>query len=290
MSEERMSLPGVAVGHWTHHEAQTGCTVIRLPEGSVGAVEIRGGAPASRELDVLSVDKTVAQIDAVLLTGGSAFGLAAADGVMQYLEEQGRGVPTPAGVVPIVPALGLYDLAVGQAVTRPEAKHGYLAARDATEGVVVTGAMGAGTGAYAGNWRGAAGHYPGGIVYAERRYHDVVVGALFAVNAFGDVGESTADTASVLAALTAMEPGAKTSRSNTTIGVVLTNARLDKVACHVVAQGGHDGLARALHPPHTRFDGDAVIAASVGEVSAHVDVVRLLAVQAVNAAIRQVER
>jgi len=282
-----IGISGVRVGHWSDPVGETGCTVLRLPEGTAASCEVRGGAPASRELDLLAPDKTVGTIDAVLLTGGSAFGLAAADGVMRYLEEQGRGVLTPAGRVPIVPTMALFDLAAGDPAARPTADHGYAAARDAAGEQVLHGRVGAGTGAYTSQWRGPE-RRPGGIAYAEKVSGELVVGALCAVNAFGDIddgrGEISLDSATMLNAL----HGAAGSRTHTTIGAVITNARLDKVGCHIVAQGAHDGLARALTPPHTRFDGDGFIAAATGSVDAAIDTVRLLALAAVAEAIRSV--
>ncbi|MBO0855366.1 MAG: P1 family peptidase [Nocardia sp.] len=282
-----IGIDGVQVGHWTDSDGETGCTVVLLPEGATGSCEVRGGAPATRELDALAPDKSVTQVDAIVLTGGSAFGLAAADGVMRYLEEQGRGVLTPAGKVPIVPALALFDLAAGDPAARPTADHGYAAAAGAGE-QPGRGRIGAGTGAYVSNWRGPEGRVRGGISYAERSLGDVVVGALCAVNAFGDIdlggGDIGLDAVEVLTRPFEFDAG----RAHTTIGAVLTNARLDKTGCHIVCQGAHDGLARALAPPHTRCDGDGFITAATGSVDTDIDVVRLLALAAVTDAIRAV--
>jgi L-aminopeptidase/D-esterase-like protein len=284
-----LGVAGVRVGHWTDAEAQTGCTVIELPEGTVASYEARGGAPASREVELLHPDKTVSTVDAVLLTGGSAFGLAAADGVMRYYEQAGRGVQTPAGRVPIVPALALFDLAVGDGAVRPGAEQGYLAAAAAAQAQVVTGRVGAGAGAYTGHWRGPSGRRPAGLAAHVMRLGDLVVSALCAVNAFGDIdlGDSSLGLGAI-EALAALPPVFEGGRAHTTIGVVCTNARLDKDGCLIVAQGAHDGLSRAITPPHTRYDGDAFIAAATGEVEAHVDVVRYLALTAVCQAIRSV--
>jgi L-aminopeptidase/D-esterase-like protein len=289
-AETGLGVAGVRVGHWTDHEAQTGCTVIELPEGTVASYEARGGAPASREVELLHPGKTVATVDAVLLAGGSAFGLAAADGVMRYYEQAGRGVQTPAGRVPIVPALALFDLAVGDGAVRPSAEHGYLAAAATDQAQVLSGRVGAGAGAYAGHWRGPAGRRPAGLASHVARSGDLVVGALCAVNAFGDIdpGDGGAGRGAI-EALRDLPPPFAGARAHTTIGVVCTNARLDKGGCLIVAQGAHDGLARAITPPHTRYDGDAFIAAATGEVDAHVDVVRYLALAAVCQAIRSVE-
>lgn len=275
---DTMGVAGIRVGHWTSTQARTGCTLIDLPPGTVASAEVRGGAPASRELDALAPDKTVQTFEGILLTGGSAFGLAAADGVMRFYEEQGRGVATPAGNVPVVPTLALFDLAVGRPDVRPDADAGYAAALALGDGPL-NGPVGAGTGACASNWR-QKGRRPGGLTYAEAQVGGLVVGALCAVNAFGDVGPE-ADPMLVEALLA----GAPAERTNTTIGAVLTNAVLTKTECFVVAQGAHDGLARAITPSHTRFDGDAFVAAATGRVAAPVDLVRMLAVDAVSTAI-----
>ncbi|UPK73263.1 P1 family peptidase [Nocardioidaceae bacterium SCSIO 66511] len=280
-------IAGVRVGHWSDAAGESGCTVVELPDGTTASHEVRGGAPASRELDLLEPDKTVDRVDAVVLTGGSAFGLAAADGVMRYYEERGRGAPTPAGNVPIVPTLALFDLAVGDSTARPTAASGYAAAQATTGEQLLAGRIGAGAGAYVSHWRGPDGRRPAGLGHAVCRLDDVVVEALCAVNAFGDVdtgGPVSFDPVRALPATSGFDAG----RAHTTIGLVVTNAALSKVGCRVMAQGAHDGLARALVPPHTRFDGDAFVAAATGVVEAHVDVVRLLALSAVADAIRSV--
>ena len=279
-------IAGVTVGHWTDAEAKTGCTVVLFPEGTTASAEVRGGAPASRELELLTPHRSVQHIDAVVLTGGSAFGLASADGVMRFCEEAGRGVPTPAGRVPIVPALGLYDLAVGDATVRPGPEAGYLAADAATAGALETGAVGAGTGATVSKLRGLDHVKPGGIAVATTRAGDIDVQAMVAVNALGDidVDGSGVDLGH------APENGHDNWFANTTIGVIVTNATLDKVGCLHAAQGAHDGLARAITPPHLSHDGDAFIAAATGavEIPATVgtDLVRTLALQATMRAIR----
>ncbi|WP_019201291.1 P1 family peptidase [Tsukamurella sp. 1534] len=276
-----VTVPGVRVGHHTDAAARTGCTVIVFPDGTVGSGEVRGGAPASREIDLLAPERAVDEIHAAVLTGGSAFGLASADGVMRRLEEEGRGVETVAGRVPIVPALGLFDLMVGDPSVRPTAENGYAAAASAEPGTPVNGLIGAGTGATTGKARGLENLHDAGLAYAEARAGDVVVGALCAVNAFGEILTGEAGPAG----FGDYEPFGG-NRQNTTIGVVITNARLTKVECLLFAQGAHDGLARAIDPPHTRFDGDAFVSAATGQVDAKVDVVRALAITAVTDAIR----
>jgi L-aminopeptidase/D-esterase-like protein len=266
---------GVRVGHWTGEH--TGCTVLLFGEATVASGEVRGGAPASREIELLDPLRANTGIDAVLLTGGSAFGLAAADGVMRWLAEQGRGVATPGGTVPIVPTLGLYDL--DGTGTVPAAPQGYEAcdAAMAPFEPALDGPVGAGRGATVGQWRGVT--LPSGLRSATVAAGPVAVSALAAVNAFGEPGPLDRGL---------LRPEGFASGSfgrNTTIGVVVTNARLDKVDCALVAQGAHDGLAKAISPVHTRMDGDAFVAAATGQVAASVDVVRALAVEAVAEAI-----
>jgi L-aminopeptidase/D-esterase-like protein len=276
-------VPGLRVGHWTDPAAATGCTVVLFPEGTVASGEVRGGAPASRETDLLDPTRLVSRLDALLLTGGSAFGLAAADGVMRFCEERGMGVPTPGGAVPIVVGLGLFDLAVGDPTVRPGPDQGYAACEAATAGTVELGAVGAGTGATVTDR--APDRAQGGVVSATVRSGELLVSALVVVNAFGVVDgddASAPDLVGVYAAAGAWPA----PYGNTTIGLVATNASLDKVGCHLVAQSAHDGLARAVFPAHTRLDGDAFVAAAVGGVTADVDAVRTLAVHTVAQAIR----
>jgi L-aminopeptidase/D-esterase-like protein len=276
-------VAGVRVGHWTDPVARTGCTVVLFPAGTVASGEVRGGAPGTREWALLAPWRTVARLDALVLAGGSAFGLAACDGVVRWCEERGMGFPTMAGPVPIVVGAVLYDLMVGDPAVRPGPAEGYAACVAAIAGPVVTGAVGAGTGATVNKWQGPERTHPGGIGSAARWSGDLVVGALIAVNAFGGLrGSDRADEAGWPSA-----GAAGAAFENTTIGVVATNATLDKTGCLLVAQSGHDGLARALDPVHTTVDGDALVAASVGGVDGHaVDEVRFLAALAVEDAVR----
>jgi L-aminopeptidase/D-esterase-like protein len=275
-------VAGVRVGHWTDAVARTGCTVCLFPEGAVASGEVRGGAPGTREWALLAPERLVDRLDAVVLTGGSAFGLASCDGVVRWCEERGAGFPTPAGPVPIVVGAVLFDLAVGDSSVRPGADAGYAACLAARSGAIELGAVGAGAGATVAKWRGRGQARPGGVGSASRRDGDVVVGALFAVNAFGDVlGPGRHPGGAVPQDVTGAFAG-----ESTTIGVVATNAALDKVGCLLVAQSGHDGLARVLDPVHTTVDGDAVVAAATGAVAAQVDRVRALAAGAVEDAVR----
>jgi L-aminopeptidase/D-esterase-like protein len=267
-------VPGIEVGHWTDQRARTGCTVVVAPPGTTASGEIRGGAPASREFALLEPTRTVSTVDAVVLSGGSAFGLAAADGVMVGLEARGRGFETRVGVVPIVVGLSLFDLAVGDPAVRPGPIEGRAALDGASAGPHLVGPVGAGTGATVGKWSGLA--RPGGLGAATLRSGPLVVSALIAVNAYGfvDDGTSVADIGPP------RRPDGEADRAegdegrdpawgagmNTTIGVVATNGALDKVGCHLLAQSAHDGLARSLLPAHTTADGDGIVALATGEV------------------------
>lgn len=276
--------------------ARTGCTVVLLPPSTTASGEVRGGSPATREFELLDPTRSVTHVDAVVLSGGSAFGLAAADGVVAALEMQGRGYETTAANVPIVVAMSLYDLGVGDANVRPGPAQGALALKDCRADPE-TGTVGAGTGATAGKWRRPDEPPEGGIGMFTTRRGELVVTALVANNAAGDIDDGTvpaeiaegvfADWPDTFGprAVTAAERNTGTT-GNTVIGVVVTNARLDPVECRVVAQGAHDGLARAVFPPHTRSDGDAFVAAATGGVVAHVDEVRALAVVATEQALR----
>ncbi len=294
------AVPGIRVGHATDPVGLTGCTVILCGEsGAIGGVDQRGGAPGTRETDLLRPMHLVQHVHAVVLAGGSAFGLAAADGVMRYLRERGVGYDTRVARVPIVPAAILFDLAVGRSDVYPDAEMGYAACLAATDEPVVEGRIGVGTGCTAGKAFGSAGASSTGIGSAAVELGGgLIVAALIAVNPFGDVvGEDGrilagtrlpdgrfADTLAVmrrLAQMTLDDPGA------TVIGVVATNARLDKEQTNKVAQMAHDGLARAIRPAHTMFDGDTIFALATGEVVADVNLVGAFAAEVTAEAIRR---
>jgi L-aminopeptidase/D-esterase-like protein len=269
-------VPGVLAGHWTDERAQTGCTAILFPEGTRASGEVRGGAPATREWELLAPERTVDQVDAVMLCGRSAFGLAACDGAMHFCEQAGRGFPTPAGPVPIVVGAAIFDLMVGDATVRPGAAEGFAACAAAeADDPPAEGLVGAGAGATVGKWQGAP--RPSGLGMATVRDGELVVSALAVVNAFGDVY----DPARPVAPLPVAPLG------NTTLVVVATNATLSKLDCLRVAQSGNAGMARALEPAHSAFDGDAVLAAATGAVQAQPEYVRVLAARAVEAAVRK---
>jgi L-aminopeptidase/D-esterase-like protein len=261
-------VPGILVGHDTDLEARTGLTVVLCPDGAVGGVDVRGAAPGTRETDLLRPGNFVKEAHAVLLTGGSAFGLAAAEGVVRYLAERGYGLETGSARVPIVPAAVLYDLALARAPRRPTAMAGYRACLTASTSVA-EGSVGAGTGATFGKRRGRDRAVKGGIGSASATLSDgVIVGAIVAVNAYGDVCDPASGRLfdfSEGEELPSVEgfPG-----TNTTIGVIATSARLTKEGANRVAQMGHDGLARAIRPAHTMFDGDTLFALATGTHSA----------------------
>lgn len=284
----RIPIDGVRVGHWTDEAARTGCTVVLLPEGTVASGEVRGGAPATREFDLLAPERTVDRLDAVVLAGGSAFGLAAADGVVGHLEAAGVGFPTDAGPVPIVVAMALFDLLEGDGSVRPGPAEGRSAA-EAASAEASPGPVGAGTGATVGTWRGREQARPGGLGIAAATRGDVTAVAVLAVNAAGDPDDGSASAAvadGTFAGWPDVEATPFGGRQHTTIGVVATNAELTKGECLLVAQSGHDGLARALFPAHLSTDGDALVAAATGTVEAAPDLVRVLATAAVERAVR----
>ncbi len=275
-------VAGLRVGHFTDTRRPTGCTVVLAEEGATGGVDVRGGAPATRETDLLDPVKTVSVVHAVLLTGGSAFGLDAATGVMRYLEERGIGVAVGAARVPIVPAAALFDLGVGDGSIRPDAAAGLAAARAATTGPVAEGSVGAGAGATVGKLFGSERAMRGGLGTASLRLRNgAVVAALVAVNAVGDVvdpetgvpiaGARSPDGSRVYGTMRALleghAPGAPFSGAHTTIGVVATNVALDKAGATRVARMAHDGLARAINPSHTPWDGDTLFALSTGRLT-----------------------
>jgi len=268
MHEDITDVPGIRVGHDTNLEAGTGCTVILCDTPAIGGVDVRGGAPATHETDLLHPMQMVEEVHAILLTGGSAFGLGAASGVMRYLEEHGIGIDIGVARVPIVPAAAILDLAFGSASVRPDDAAGYRACEQATTGPIKQGNAGAGTGATVGKTLGPEFAMKGGLGSASTQLaNDIVVGALVVVNAFGDVVDP--QTQQVIAGTRSpIEPGLLFSGSgpfgNTTIAVVATNALLSKVAVNKVAQMAHNGIAQAIRPAHTMFDGDTIFALASG--------------------------
>jgi L-aminopeptidase/D-esterase-like protein len=286
---------GVAVGQHTDREGWTGCTVILPPPGSVAAAEVRGGGPATRESDLLSPAAGAPGVDALLLTGGSAFGLAAADGVVAWLADRGRGFGTPAGVVPLVSAAAVFDLALGDPAARPSAAAG-RAACEAAGAELERGSVGAGTGCTVGNLLGPDGRCRGGLGAASVEIDGARLTALAAVNAFGDVlgpgGEVLAGpwrdgrmhrTAELLLAGERPHVGLG---ENTTLVCVVTDARLDKRQAWLVARAGTAGVGRTIDPSATAVDGDMVVCIATGRVGADPFLVTALAAEVVARAVR----
>ena len=272
------AVEGIRVGHWTDLDAGTGCTVIIPPPGTVAGAESRGGGPASRELELLSATASVQTITALAFSGGSAFGLDTATGVMRWCEERGLGHDTVAARIPVVPAACIYDIGFTGNARRPGAAEGYAAAQAASEGPHALGTVGAGTGATVGKLRAQAGWCKGGLGAAAVRTHDgVTVAALAVVNAWGDV---IAADGSVLAGVVDEEGRfARAARrvithppehprlaapSNTTLVCVATDARLTKAEAVQVARMAQAGMARAVNPVHTPFDGDVTVCLATG--------------------------
>ena len=297
-------VPGIRVGHAQDEEALTGCTVILCEEGAVGGVDQRGGAPGTRETDALHTMHLVQKVHGVLLSGGSAFGLDAASGVVRYLEERGVGFDVGVARVPIVPAAILFDLGIGRADVRPQAAMGYQACLNASTDPPAEGNVGAGMGATVGKVLGMGGAMKSGIGSASQKIgEEIIIGAIVAVNAFGDVvdprngkilagartstktphpfreDEHFADTLEVLKAFAGGAAMGFVPPSHTVIGVVATNARLDKEGANKVAQMAQDGLARAIRPAHTMVDGDTIFALSAGSLQVDVSTVGAFAAE-----------
>ena len=297
MNNTITAVPGIRVGHAQNDEALTGCTVILCEDGAVGGADQRGGAPGTRETDLLRPMHLVEKVHAILLAGGSAFGLDAATGVMGYLEDRKIGFNVGVARVPIVPAAVLFDLALGRADVRPDAPMGFQACGNAVATAVSEGNVGVGCGASVGKIFGMGQAMKSGLGTASVDLGGVIVGAIVAVNAFGDVIDP--ETNRIIAGARSMQAGplkigssgyfadtqatlrsfiGRTSmgfaaRSNTVIGVVATNAKLNKEETNKVAQMAHDGLARAIRPAHTMLDGDTIFALSTGGKKADVNIV-----------------
>ncbi len=294
-------VPGFKVGHYTDTDALTGCTVILCPPKTRASCEVRGSSPGSRELALLAPDKKMQEVHAVLLAGGSAFGLSAADGVMKWLVEHNIGYETPWGKVPIVPAVVVFDLNVGSASRYPDSAAGYAACESASSIDVAEGNVGAGTGATLGKWKGIEHRMKGGVGTASESVNEVIVGALAVVNAVGDVIDAggrvlagaRGDDGRFLGEHEPHRPFARgevLQNTNTTLVVMATNADFTKVDLHRIAQRMHDGMARAVVPVHTSFDGDATFALSCGDVNTDFDLVAEIAASVTAEAIRRAVR
>lgn len=302
-------VPGVLVGDAQDAALRSGVTVLTAAQPFVAAVHVMGGAPGTRETDLLAPDRLVDQVDALVLSGGSAFGLDAASGVMRYLEEQGIGFDTGLAKVPIVPAAILFDLGLGSSRVRPDAEMGYRAAASASASPPAQGNVGAGTGASVGKIFGMKSAMKAGVGSASMSSGGLVVGALAAVNAFGDVvdpksGQIVAgarsmhlgplalgaddyfgDTLEIMKTFVGRTVLHFAARANTVIGVVATNAKLSKAQVTKVAQMAHDGLARTVRPAHTMLDGDTIFALATGEKQADPSTVGALAAEVMAQAI-----
>lgn len=303
-------ISGIEVGQAQDDEALTGCTVILCRKGAVGGVDVRGSAPGTRETDLLNPINVVDKVHAVVLAGGSAFGLDAASGVMKYLAEQKIGFGVGSQRVPIVPAAILYDLGIGKSSRHPDLEMGYAAAAVATTGPVAEGNVGAGTGAAVGKILGMAGAMKSGLGTASLEIGGgVIVGAIVAVNAFGDIVDPGtgqiiagarpakigplklggagpfADTMEVMKSLAGRTIFSLATGGNTGIAVVATNAKFDKAQATKVAQMAQDGLARTVRPAHTMLDGDTVFALATGQKKADVSIVGAYAAEALAQAI-----
>lgn len=290
-------VPGVKVGNQQDGNALTGCTAILFEEGAVGGVDVRGSAPGTRETDLLNPINLVDKVHGIVLSGGSAFGLDAASGVMRYLEEQGIGFDTGVAKVPIVPAAVLFDLGVGDSKIRPNQQMGYEAAATATKEKFKTGNFGAGCGATVGKMAGMPFCMKGGLGSASIRLnHGITVGAIVAVNAVGDIRDPAVGKiiagpykeGKILDSIELLSQAYEEvlhAGTNTTIGVVAVNADLTKAEASKVAQMAHDGFARTIYPAHTMFDGDTIFAAATGGAKVPVDMIGGLAAKAMEMAI-----
>ncbi len=292
-------IPGIKIGHATNEANHTGCTVMLCPEGAVGSVDVRGPGPGTRETALLAPDRPMHKVNAVVLTGGSAFGLAAADGVVRYLSERGYGHVTPIRPVPIVTAAVVYDLFLSQGEVFPDADMGYAACLAASEVNIAQGNVGAGAGVTVGKWA-APKHMPmkGGFGLSSMAYGELVVTAMAVVNAIGDIVNADG---SVLAGARAPDgawlakdkplrfmPSSEPPQwgTNTTLVIVATNARLTKVDAYRLAQRAHDGLAIAVRPAHMTHEGDTAFALATGQIEADFDLAANMAVETVAEAIR----
>jgi L-aminopeptidase/D-esterase-like protein len=284
-------VPGVSVGHWTG--AGTGVTVVLCPPGTTGSGEVRGGAPATREISLLEPERSIEHVDAAVFTGGSAFGLAAADGVLAWLAEHDRGFPTRGGPVPIVPTAAIFDLVTAGGV-RPGPSEGRAAVEAAASGVAMaTGRVGAGRGATVGKWRGPDHAVPGGLGIARTVVDDAMIGALAVVNAVGDVLDADGKVLAGSRAGVEAEafPDAEPFVAEaTTLVAIATDARCTKGECFLLAQSGHVGVAHAIRPSHTRHDGDFVAALATGAIEVNLDRLRIAATDVVAEAIRAAVR
>ncbi len=298
------TIEGIFIGNAQDTEGGTGCTAIYCPEGAVGGVDVRGGGPATRETDLLHPVNMIEKVHCVMLCGGSAYGLAAAEGAMMYLEEHDIGFDVGVGKVPIVPSACLFDLVVGDPSRRPDREMGYQALVCAEKNEAKEGLYGAGTGATVGKLCGAERAMKSGLGFFAEQVGEVKVGAVVAVNAIGDIFDP--ETHQPIAGLLNEERTAVASttetfkaiadsnfsafQGNTTLGCILTNAKLTKAQANKVAMMAHDGYARAIRPVHTSNDGDTIFTMAYGSVETHIDMVGILAAEVMEKAIARAVR
>lgn len=297
-----MLVPGFKIGHATNKEFHTGCTVILCLDGAVGSVDVRGPGPGTRETANLAPDKPLHKVNAVVLSGGSAFGLATADGAMRFLAERGHGHDTPIRPVPIVTAAVVYDLFLSGGETLPDAALGYEACLNARDDNLWQGNVGAGAGVTVGKWAGPDHWMKGGLGQASLTVDDLIVGAVAVANSIGDVvaadgsvlagarGESGAWLVEQIPLRFAPFAPPPQTGTNTTLVTVLTNAKMSKVEANRLAQRAHDGLAIAVRPAHLSHEGDTAFALASGLVAADFDLVANMAVEMAAEAIRNAVR
>ncbi|EKT63596.1 P1 family peptidase [Providencia burhodogranariea] len=291
-------IPGITVGHAQDQEKMTGCSVAIFENGAICGVDVRGGAPGTREIDLLRPENAVQQVHAIMLSGGSAYGLNASGGVMQYLEECGKGYDLDFVKVPIVPAAIIFDLNFGDPKIRPDHHMGYLAAKNASNSPTINGNTGAGTGATIGKICGFDKAMKGGLGTATVSLSNgLIVSAMIVVNAVGEIRDplngkviagacdAAGNLLDIQAEMIESSESLQTKLANTTIGIICTNAELTKAEMTKVAQMAHDGLARTIYPIHTTSDGDTLFAATVGGVKSTVNIVGLLAAEVVARAV-----
>jgi L-aminopeptidase/D-esterase-like protein len=299
MNNSITDIPGIKVGHAQNSKSGTGCTVIICEDGAVTGVDIRGGGPGTREIAALDPVNLVSKAQAVYLGGGSAYGLEGASGVMQYLEQHGIGFDVNVGVVPIVPGAVLFDFFVGDHKVRPDKTMGYEACENAKNDNTEQGNVGAGTGAAVGKVNGPDFFMKGGLGTASRKIGDLIIGAIVAVNCFGDVispftgrilagtldeeKNELADTMSILSSPEFIESSAFSG--NTTIGCIAVNADFSKSEATKVAMMAHDGFARAINPIHTMYDGDTIFCMATGGVKGDATIVGAIAAELMSEAI-----
>ncbi len=289
---------GIKVGHSDSFKGLTGCTVIICEEGATGGVDVRGSAPGTRETDVFKAEKMVDKVHAIVLSGGSAFGLDAASGVMKYLEEQGIGFDVVVTKVPIVASAVIFDLAIGDYTIRPDFNMGYTAAKSAVNTENIQGSIGCGVGATVGKILGPKSAMKSGLGSATIKVDELMVSAMVVVNSFGDVydyksGKQIAGVydygrkqmLNTLDIMKGLYNSEDYSMKNTTIGVIATNAILSKAEGNKIAQMAHNGYARSINPIHTMFDGDTIFTMATNKVAADISLVGTIAAEAMSRAI-----